>query len=214
MAKVTHAARNHAARLKMERLKARANKGKKRRRKYEEELGDDALSSIPIIGSLLGGLLGGGGGGDQKGADTGGGGAMMMGPSPSGPNFSLGDIRGVIQDALGVFGDRQDTKQTLQQSMAQQARGAVDMVSAALDPTLRAARGGTQVQRLQTQATSEHNTLQRAADRRRVIDERDTRINQKLDRLVATVAAIQSRIGGSGAAVITDPMMRDILNVR
>jgi hypothetical protein len=98
--------------------------------------------------------------------------------------------------------------------MQQQARGAVDAVSAALDPTLRAARGGTQVQRLQSQATSEHNILQRTADRRRQLDDRDTRINQKLDRLVATVAAIQARIGGRGAAVITDPVMRDILNVR
>jgi hypothetical protein len=138
-----------------------------------------------------------------------------MAPAPSGPNFGLQDIRGVVQDALGVFGDRQDTKSSLQSTMAQQARGAVDAVSQALDPTLRAARGGTQVQRLQSQATSEHNVLTRSADRRREMDDRDTRINAKLDRLVATVAAIQSRLGGrGGAAIVTDPVMRDILNVR
>jgi len=220
MAKVTNGAKNHAARLKAARMAAHLQKRRKKSRKYDlEELGDDGggggdfLSNIPIIGSLLGGLFGGGGGGGgQKSADGGGGGGgPMMAPSPGGP--SLGDIRGVIQDALGVFGDRQDTKQSLQSTMAQQARGAVDAVSAALDPTLRAARGGTQVQRLQSQATSEHNVLQRSADRRRQMDDRDTRINQKLDRLAATVAAIQSRLGGR-AAIVTDPVMRDILNVR
>ena len=221
MAKVTSAARNHAVRLKAERMTARAMKKGKRRRKYDEELGEgDFLSNIPIVGGLLSGLFGGGGGGgggDQKSAEGGGGGGgapgMVMSPSPSGPNFNLQDIRGVVQDALGVFGDRQDTKDSLRSSMASQARGAVDMVSAALDPTLRAARGGTQVQRLQSQATSEHNILQRSADRRREMDTRDARINQKLDRLVATVAAIQTRLGGR-AAIVTDPVMRDILGVR
>lgn len=219
MAKVTHGAVNHAARLKAARMAAHVQKTRKKSRKRDlEELGDDAggggggdlLSNIPIVGGLLSGLFGGGG--DQK--SGGGGGGAQMAPAPSGPNFGLQDIRGVIQDALGVFGDRQDTKDSLRTTMAQQARGAVDMVSAALDPTLRAARGGTQVQRLQSQATSEHNVLQRNADRRREMDTRDTRINQKLDRLAATVAAIQARIGGRGAAVITDPVMRDILNIR
>jgi len=219
MAKVTHAARNHALRLKSARLAAyAAKKGNKKVRGYkrEEELGDDPLSQIPIIGGLLSGLLGGGGGGgggDQKSGDSGGGGAMAMAPAPGGGGISLADVRGVVQDALAAFGGGLSNKDNLRQTMATQARGAVDAVSAALDPTLRQARGGTQVQRLQQQATSEHNVLQRNTARRQQEDDRDTRINQKLDRLVSTVAAIQSRLGGR-TAVVTDPMMQDILNVR
>lgn len=200
--KISQGAMRHAQKIAAARA-AKKMKGRPRGKLRGEELGD-GISDIPIIGPLLGGLFGGGGGGAKAATPgtTESAGSASMNPAPD-----LQSIRTVVQDALGLFAGL-NARDANQRAQAQtQARTAVDSIFGALDPTLRQARGGTQVQRLQAQATSEHNTLQRQADRDRVSTERYTTLNQKLDTLITRARAMQT------ALAAPSPMARAILNI-
>lgn len=211
--KISPAARKHAQKL---RSKKKGPRGKAI--PHDEELGDifsDLLGGLPIIG----GLFGGGQKAPAPGAPAPAGGAAgpapgMMGlPMPGGLGATIEQIRNVVQDALAGNRDIVERMQLQAAGGAERLQKATEAVTQAISPQLAQARGGVQVQRLQTQATSEHRGLQQRAERDRLSSSRHAELLAKLTEIARTATTLQTRLGG-GAAVITDPTTRAILNVR
>jgi hypothetical protein len=209
--KINDNAVRHAQQLRASRMRARAQ-GRAAPLRNDDDLGDffgDLLGNIPIIGGLFGG------GGDKKdsGGASGPAPGMMGMPMPmgggggSGNVPSLEQIRAVVQDALAGNRDIVERMQLLGTGGEQQMQKASNAIAQSILPTLQQARGGVQVQRLQTQASSEHASLTKAADRARLETSRHQELLSRLGRIQASADALQSRVA-------VNPMVRNILNMR
>jgi hypothetical protein len=229
MAKITPAAMKHAARLRA--VAKKTPRAKRRNPDFDEELGDTGSDIMGVIGGLLGGggganPLGGilgnlfGGGGDRKTPAPA---AGAAGPAPgvigmpmptNGFGATLEQIRAVVQDALAGNRDIVERMGLAAAGGDARLKQAADAVTGAIAPQLAQARGGISVQRLQTQATSEHRGLMNQQAREQLSAQRHADLVARLDRIAAAAANVQAQLrGGAGAAAVTNPAMRAILNV-
>ncbi len=208
--KITPAALRHA-----QKVRAHVTRnGRPRSSDVDEELGDifgDLLGGLPLIGGLFGG-------GKAAPAAPPPAAAAAMGPAPGmmgmpmpGGGPTLEQIRAIVQDALSGNRDIVERMALTQAGTGSSLAKATDAVTAAIAPQLAAARGGVQVQRLQTQASSEHRGLTAQADRERLGTARHAELVSRLDRIAAAANNVQNRLGGSP---LGNPHARAILNIR
>lgn len=71
----------------------------------------------------------------------------------------------------------------------------------ALDTTARATRGGVSEQRLQTQATQEHRSIERREARKRLEDDRYSQSTGLLNRILDSVGKVRQKLSGRTAVV-------------
>lgn len=202
MARITPEARRHAARL----LK-RGTTTRFDGLLDDEELGDgmgDMLSGIPLIGGLLGG-----GGGKSPAPD-----ASASPAAPSGDTLvaasqsrdiarlpTQSDIRATVQDALAVNQSRLSAAQVAQQQQESLAAEHAQRVVDAITPSQDRVAGGITEQRLQTQATAEHNAIMRREADSRQATERFNTVVAKLAALGADVETIKRKLAARGSYV-------------
>jgi hypothetical protein len=162
------------------------------------------------IGSSLGGALGdtlGGGGGKPASTKPKPSGAaaaptMVMSSSPEGPAAPTRDeIRGIVQDALASSRAEEARAEIARRDADDAMRTRMQQLQEALDTTARATRGGISEQRLQTQATQEHRSIQRREARERLTDDRYTQTQVLLSRILDSVGKVQQKLSGRVAVV-------------
>lgn len=164
----------------------------------DDELGDffgDLLGGIPLIGGLISGATGGGA--SKSPAPNSG-----TAPTSGSGGLTLEGIRSIVQDALGGNRDIVERAQLGQAGIEQGLRKAGDTILGNIAPGLAQAHGAVQVQRLQSQATAEHNALNNRAARERLGSQRHAEIMAKLETIITKANAISSGVTGPARAIL------------
>lgn len=196
----------------MARISPTARRLAKARRAFaQDELGSVVSDLLPIAGTALGGPVGGAIGAALGGAMGGGSGSSSTAtPAASPPAHraarhasppSHEEVRSIVRDALGAQAATELRAQAQDRTTAQAARATSDTVTAALAPTVRRARGGVQVQRLQAQASAEHAAIMRREAREREARTRYDAQMALLNRVLTAVGKVQARLAGRTALV-------------
>lgn len=159
------------------------------------------------IGSGLGGAVGdalGGGGSSSRSSRSSSSSAApaaVMAPAPPPPGPSREDIRAIVMDALASSRAEEARAELARRDADDAMRTRMQQLQDALDTTARATRGSISEQRLQTQATQEHRSIERREARKRLEDDRYTSSTALLNRIIDAVGKVQQKLSGRVAVV-------------
>jgi hypothetical protein len=181
----------------------------------DDELGDgvgDILGGIPLIG----GLFGGGKPASPPASatppvdpatmaaamasKTSGGGATEVAvhhATEIAKRPTSTDLRNIVKDAIEAHAATTTSTALQAATHARLMDDHAEAITKALSPRAAQTQGGITEQRLQAQATSEHNAIMRREAAARETADRDARVNAKLDALIKTIAIVQRRLAGA-----------------
>lgn len=156
------------------------------------------------LGGALGDALGGGGGSSSRSSRSSSSSAAapaaVMAPAPT-PGPSREDIRSIVMDALAASRAEEARTELIRRDADDAMRTRMQQLEDALSTTARATRGSVQEQRLQTQATQEHRSIERREARKRVEDDRYSQSQSLLGRILDSVGKVQQKLSGRVAVV-------------